>query len=143
MQQPIAENDVVVSLVDTSAQLIGEPATRVVEAGTTGAVVAIHRQGSGVAAYEVEFPLGGNSWGLATLAIDEVDRPSSGRLYHAMVWQQAANSTGLRVAVCAEDLNEASTKLEAKYGSGNVFNLHNREDAESPRWAAPSLCGDA
>lgn len=133
MQQLIAENDVVVSLVDTTAQLIGDPATRVVEAGTTGVVVAAHRQGSRDAAYEVEFHLGGNSWGLATLAIGEVDRPSSGRLYHAVVWQKADNSTGLRVAVCAKNLNDASLKLEAKYGRGNIFNLHNREDAERPR----------
>ena len=133
MQQLIAENDVVVSLVDTTAQLIGESTTRVVEAGTTGTVVAIHRQDSNVAAYEIEFHLGANSWGLATLAIGEVDQPSSGRLYHAVVWQRAVASTELRVAVCANDLSDASRKLEAKYGSGTVFNLHNREDAERPR----------
>jgi hypothetical protein len=133
MQPLIAENDAVVSLVDATAQLVGESATRVVEAGTTGSVVAIHLQGSHVAAYEVEFHLGDNSWGLATFAIGEVELPSSGRLYHAVVWQQAANSTGLRVAVCAESLSDASSKLEAKYGRGSVFNLHNREDSERLR----------
>jgi hypothetical protein len=133
MQLVLSENDVVISLVDTTAQLIGDPTTRVVEAGTAGTVVAVHRQGSHVAAFEIEFNLGGNSWGLATLTTGEVDRPSSGRLYHAVVRQQAAKSTGFRVAVCAKDLNDASTKLEAKYGAGNVFDLHNREDAERPR----------
>jgi len=133
MHQVPFENDVVVSLVDTPAQLIGDPATRVVEAGTAGTVVAVHRQGSDVAAYEIEFHLGGNSWGLATLTAGEVDRLSSERLYHAVVWQPTPDSAGLRVAVCAKDLEDASTKLEAKYGSGNIFGLHNKEDAERPR----------
>lgn len=48
MQLPISENDIVVSLVDTSAQLIGGLAIRTVEAGTTGVVVAVHRQESDI-----------------------------------------------------------------------------------------------
>jgi hypothetical protein len=133
MEEPIAEHDVVVSLVETVAHLIGEETTRLVEAGTAGAVVLVHRENSRVVAYEVEFHLGGDAWGLATLSSEEVDKPSNGRLYHAIVDRNSPGTASLRVAVCAKDLADAKQKLEAQYGGGAVFNLHNREDAARPR----------
>jgi hypothetical protein len=54
------------------------------------------------------------------------------KLYHAMIWESDARP-GQRVTVMAEDLTEARQKLEAEYGTGTVFDLHNKEDAEKPR----------
>jgi hypothetical protein len=50
-----------------------------------------------------------------------------------MIWTSDPNRPGQRVSVLAEGLDEAMEKLEAEYGKGNVFNLHNEEDAARPR----------
>ena len=53
------------------------------------------------------------------------------KLYKAMVWVE--DQPGQRVSVRAESLDEAKKSLEARYGEGNVFDLHNEEDAARPR----------
>jgi hypothetical protein len=53
--------------------------------------------------------------------------------YLAMVWVRDSDRPGQRVSVLAESLGEAKRKLEAEYGEGNVFDLHNEEDAARPR----------
>ena len=55
------------------------------------------------------------------------------KLYRAMVWKDGSDKPGQRVSVLAENLVEAKEKLEAEYGEGNVFDLHNEEDAARPR----------
>lgn len=58
------------------------------------------------------------------------------KLYRAMIWVRdsgGADRPGQRVSILAENLKEAKEKLEAEYGEGNVFNLHNEEDAARPR----------
>ncbi len=55
------------------------------------------------------------------------------KLYHAMIWVSDPDVPGQRVSVLAENLGEAKKKLEAEYGEGTVFNLHNPEDAARPR----------
>lgn len=58
---------------------------------------------------------------------------SSEKLYRAMIWVQGSDRPGPRVSVVACSLDEAKRKLEKEYGEGNVFNLHNEEDAAAPR----------
>lgn len=53
------------------------------------------------------------------------------RLYTAMIW--VGDRPGERVSVRAESLERAREKLEEKYGVGNVFDLHNKDDASRPR----------
>lgn len=53
------------------------------------------------------------------------------KLYRAMIWVR--DRPGQRVSVLAGDLKEAKEKLEAEYGAGNVFDLHNENDASQPR----------
>ncbi len=53
--------------------------------------------------------------------------------YLAMVWIRGSDEPGERVSVVAENLTDAMEALEEKYGEGNVFNLHNEEDAARPR----------
>jgi hypothetical protein len=55
------------------------------------------------------------------------------KLYLAMIWVRDPHRPGQRVSVLAEDLKQAKEKLEEEYGEGNVFDLHNEEDAERPR----------
>lgn len=55
------------------------------------------------------------------------------KLYRAMIWVRDSDRPGQRVSVLAENLSEAKKKLEAEYGEGNVFDLHNEEDAARPR----------
>jgi len=55
------------------------------------------------------------------------------KLYKAIIWDADPNVPGKRVTVHASDLDEAKRKLEDEYGEGRVFNLHNEEDANSPR----------
>jgi len=55
------------------------------------------------------------------------------KTYNAIIWQSDAGSVGQRVVVRAVSLEEAREKLEAEYGKGKVFNLHNKEDAEATR----------
>lgn len=63
-----------------------------------------------------------------------MDRPDRNvRSYRAMIWIRGSDRPGQRVSVLAENLQEAKEKLEAEYGEGNVFDLHNEEDAARPR----------
>jgi hypothetical protein len=55
------------------------------------------------------------------------------KIYEAMIWENDPQKPGQRVTVLAESLDEAKKQLEAKYGEGRVFNLHNEEDAARPR----------
>jgi hypothetical protein len=55
------------------------------------------------------------------------------KLYHAIVWTSPSNSMGKRVDVLAKTLAEAKAELEKKYGVGNIYDLHNKEDAAKPR----------
>jgi len=54
-------------------------------------------------------------------------------LYKAMIWTRDSDKPGQRVSALAESLQEAKEKLEAQYGEGNVYDLHNEEDAKRPR----------
>jgi hypothetical protein len=51
--------------------------------------------------------------------------------YIAMIWVD--EQPGRRVATLAASLAEARAKLEAEYGIGTVFDLHNEKDAAQPR----------
>jgi hypothetical protein len=53
-------------------------------------------------------------------------------IYRAIIWTEDGKP-GLRVSVVADNLEDARKQLEAKYGQGHVFDLHNEEDAERPR----------
>jgi hypothetical protein len=53
------------------------------------------------------------------------------RTYVAMVW--IGDEPARRVSVLAESLEDASDKLNTEFGSGNVFDLHNEDDAQRPR----------
>ena len=55
------------------------------------------------------------------------------KLYKAIVWDVDQNVPGQRVNVLANDLAEAKSKLEAQYGEGRIFDLHNEEEATRPR----------
>jgi hypothetical protein len=55
------------------------------------------------------------------------------RVYVAIIWTSDPNRPGQRVSVLAESLDDAMKKLEAEHGEGNVFNLHNEDDAKKPR----------
>jgi hypothetical protein len=55
------------------------------------------------------------------------------KLYKAMIWLRDPDRPGRRVSVLAKSLKEAREKLEAEYGEGTVFCLHNEEDAARPR----------
>jgi hypothetical protein len=63
--------------------------------------------------------------------MDELDR--NVKLYRAMISVRDADHLDRRVSVLAENLKKAKEKLEAEYGEGNVFDLHNEEDAARPR----------
>jgi hypothetical protein len=54
------------------------------------------------------------------------------KLYKAMIWLRDPNRPGRRASV-AKPLEEAKEKLEAEYGEGKLFGLHNEEDAARPR----------
>ena len=58
------------------------------------------------------------------------------KIYKAMICDKGSNpriTKGPWVSVLAKDLDDAEKKLEAKYGDGKVFCLHNEEDARRPR----------
>ncbi len=55
------------------------------------------------------------------------------KLYNAIIWKRDSESPGKRVSVVAESLSEAKRLLEAEHGEGNIFDLHNEEDAARPR----------
>ena len=56
----------------------------------------------------------------------------SDKLYRAIISTDSGRPAQ-RVSVLAPDLESAMERLEAQYGRGNVFNLHNEEDAAKPR----------
>ena len=47
--------------------------------------------------------------------------------------EQYKGEAGQRVTLLAESLDDAKRQLEAKFGKGHVFTLHNEEDAIRPR----------
>jgi hypothetical protein len=53
--------------------------------------------------------------------------------YQAFIWTSDHTAPGKRVTVVAADLTQAKELLEDEYGRGNVFNLHNEDDAQAPR----------
>lgn len=55
------------------------------------------------------------------------------KTYKAMIWEDYPRKHGERVTVLAESLDEAKKQLEAKYGEGRVYDLHNEVDADRPR----------
>jgi hypothetical protein len=58
---------------------------------------------------------------------------NKGKLFKAKIWRRGSDEPGQRVSVFAESLSEAKRLLEAEHGEGNVFDLHNEEDAARPR----------
>lgn len=52
--------------------------------------------------------------------------------YKAMIWE-TPSSVGKRVTVIAESLDDARLKLEGEHGEGTVFDLHNENEASTPR----------
>jgi hypothetical protein len=52
--------------------------------------------------------------------------------YVAMIWTDDAKP-GKRVSTDAVNLTEAKKQLERQYGAGTVFDLHNEDDAATPR----------
>jgi hypothetical protein len=55
------------------------------------------------------------------------------REYRAIIWRQDPTGPGQRVTVMATNGEDARRRLEREYGEGTVFDLHNPEDAETPR----------
>jgi hypothetical protein len=55
------------------------------------------------------------------------------REYEAVIWTDDSTVPGKRVAIFAENSSAARRALEEIYGKGNVFNVHNEEDAAKPR----------
>ncbi|AKF87094.1 hypothetical protein MFUL124B02_37415 [Myxococcus fulvus 124B02] len=55
------------------------------------------------------------------------------REYKAIIWTEDPSRPGLRVTVMASSLDEAHLLLEREHGKGNAYNLHNEEDAKTPR----------
>ncbi len=73
----IAELDLVTTLNDISAQVLGESREVLLPAGTLGTVVLVHTVGNAAAAFEVEFHLGDLSYALATIPVEQVARAAS------------------------------------------------------------------
>ena len=65
-------------------------------------------------------------------ALLALDGGTTVKRFVAMIWTDD-DKPGIRVSVDAADLDDAKKTLEEEYGRGNVFNLHNPEDAERPR----------
>jgi hypothetical protein len=55
------------------------------------------------------------------------------RVFRAVIWENDSDKPGRRVSVLAETLDDAKKRLEAEYGEGHVFDLHNEEDAARQR----------
>jgi hypothetical protein len=53
--------------------------------------------------------------------------------FKAIIWDDDPQKPGRRVNILAKNLDDAKKQLEAEYGEGHVFNLHNEEDASRPR----------
>jgi len=63
----------------------------------------------------------------------DMDANTNKRLYCAIIWVNGSDQVGKRVSVYAQNLADARQQLEVEYGKGNVFNLHNPDDADKPR----------
>jgi hypothetical protein len=55
------------------------------------------------------------------------------KVYKAIIWDTDQNRPGKRVSILANDLSTAKEKLEAEYGKGHIFDLHNEEEASRIR----------
>jgi hypothetical protein len=53
--------------------------------------------------------------------------------YNGIVWKRDSNASGLRVSVYASSAWEALEQLESEHGEGNVYSLHNDEEASRLR----------
>ena len=53
--------------------------------------------------------------------------------YDAFVWDEGPDVPGKRVSIWAASATEARELLVKRYGKGNVFYIHNKEDLEKPR----------
>ena len=126
-------NEPVVVLVDVQAQVNGEDHTFLVQAGSIGTVIFVHSKDQANVTYEIEFGLGTNGWGQAILQQSDVEAASAGTVYHAVIYPNQPEATGVRVAVVARNLDDARQTLESRYGADTVFNLHNKAEAERPR----------
>lgn len=62
-----------------------------------------------------------------------MDNSKKLRTYNAIIWSPDPTTAGQRVTVMAESLLEAKKKLEDQYGAGNVYHLHNPDDARRIR----------
>jgi hypothetical protein len=54
------------------------------------------------------------------------------KLYVGVIWPDH-DKPGVRVRIEAENSTEAAAKLEAQYGEGHQYTLHNEEDAHKRR----------
>lgn len=77
MAEPIAEHEIVVSLINVEAEVVDENKRRLFKAGTAGTVVLVHTVVNSEPAYEVEFPLTAGRGALATLRASEVRKAPS------------------------------------------------------------------
>ena len=50
-----------------------------------------------------------------------------------MIWMRDSDKPGKRVQCRCRESRKAKEQLEPQYGEGNVFDLHNEEDAKRPR----------
>jgi hypothetical protein len=55
------------------------------------------------------------------------------KIYQAMIWADGPDKPGQPATVHAVTPAEARHKLEAEFGVGTVFDLHNPVDAARPR----------
>ena len=60
-----------------------------------------------------------------------MDDPNIQNKYCAMIWNE--DNKGIRVSIYADNVLTAKSLLEEEYGKGNIFNLHNPQEAENPR----------
>jgi len=74
----IAEYAIVFPTVDIRAQVVGASEPRLVQAGTAGTVLLVHRTGSSVTAYEVEFPIGDGIGAVATIEEAQLELAPNG-----------------------------------------------------------------
>lgn len=65
--------------------------------------------------------------------LDRDDTVPNEKLYKAMIWIDGSDQPAKRVTVLAHSTEQARRELETEYGKGNVYNLHNQEDAAAPR----------
>jgi hypothetical protein len=128
-----AEVEVVVVCLDVSAQVAGEDGARLVQAGTIGTVVHVHAHQELRAAYEVEFFLGSDTWGLATILEKDLMALSDGRVFLGLVSTDGPRAAMVRVAVSARSLDDAQARLKERWGPESVLSVWNAEDADRPR----------